>query len=128
MNSSILPLKNHRVEGGRCMLNPSRAQTSYHWCGVIVRREGCQHVVLVTLPWFKINRSVAKSPRVAEKCDVNIHSLTHMSSLMPLKIHHTTGDARVKSVQVENPYVTGNLEDRSVSSSDTFVTDHDSKF
>ncbi|GFV78825.1 hypothetical protein TNCV_4079251 [Trichonephila clavipes] len=33
-------------------------------------------VVLVTSPWFKITRSVAKSPHVAEQCDVSIHSLT----------------------------------------------------
>ncbi|GFX02018.1 hypothetical protein TNCV_372071 [Trichonephila clavipes] len=28
-------------------------------------------------PWFKTTRSVAKCPRVAERCDVNIHSLTN---------------------------------------------------
>ncbi|GFW53757.1 DUF4817 domain-containing protein [Trichonephila clavipes] len=33
--------------------------------------EGCQHV----RPWFKITWSVAKSPRVAEQCDVNIQSI-----------------------------------------------------
>ncbi|GFT45918.1 RNA-directed DNA polymerase from mobile element jockey [Trichonephila clavipes] len=32
-------------------------------------------VVLVTCPSFKVKRSVAKSPRVAEQCDVNDHSL-----------------------------------------------------
>ncbi|GFS65693.1 hypothetical protein TNCV_3853431 [Trichonephila clavipes] len=31
-------------------------------------------VVHVTGSWFKIAWSVAKSPRVAEQCDVNIHS------------------------------------------------------
>ncbi|GFT49360.1 hypothetical protein TNCV_4583291 [Trichonephila clavipes] len=50
---------------------------SFHWCGVVVRRRGASSgVVLVTCPWFKITRSIAKSPRVAEQCDVNIHSLT----------------------------------------------------
>ncbi|GFU10089.1 hypothetical protein TNCV_3448911 [Trichonephila clavipes] len=31
-------------------------------------------VVLITGPWLKISRSVAKSPRVDEQGDVNIHS------------------------------------------------------
>ncbi|GFU60495.1 hypothetical protein TNCV_2197421 [Trichonephila clavipes] len=33
--------KPHRV-GDRWMLNLSRDQTSSLWCGVVVRREGCQ--------------------------------------------------------------------------------------
>ncbi|GFY35291.1 histone-lysine N-methyltransferase SETMAR [Trichonephila clavipes] len=37
MSSSLLPQKTHHV-GKRCMLNPSRAQTSSRWCGVVVRR------------------------------------------------------------------------------------------
>ncbi|GFT06469.1 uncharacterized protein TNCV_3356021 [Trichonephila clavipes] len=41
MSSSPVPLKTRRV-GQRCMLNLSRAQMSCHWCGVVVRREGCQ--------------------------------------------------------------------------------------
>ncbi|GFW61450.1 hypothetical protein TNCV_346981 [Trichonephila clavipes] len=48
---------------------------SSRWCGVVVRRGGASSgVVHVTLPWFKITLSVAKSPRVAEQCDINIHS------------------------------------------------------
>ncbi|GFW06232.1 uncharacterized protein TNCV_37071 [Trichonephila clavipes] len=35
---SPVPLKAHRV-GKRCTLNMSRAQTSSHWCGVIVSDE-----------------------------------------------------------------------------------------
>ncbi|GFV63223.1 hypothetical protein TNCV_2662251 [Trichonephila clavipes] len=35
-SSSPVPLKTHRV-GVRCTLNLLRAQTSSHWCGVIVR-------------------------------------------------------------------------------------------
>ncbi|GFV09489.1 uncharacterized protein TNCV_3158871 [Trichonephila clavipes] len=65
----------------RCTFNLSRAQTSSRWCGAVVRRGGSSSgVVLVTLPWFKMTRSVAKSPRVAEQCDVNIHSLTRSVS------------------------------------------------
>ncbi|GFW57264.1 uncharacterized protein TNCV_541781 [Trichonephila clavipes] len=41
MSSSLVPLKTHRV-GQRCTLNLSRAETSSHWCGVVVRRAGCQ--------------------------------------------------------------------------------------
>ncbi|GFT50901.1 uncharacterized protein TNCV_1702031 [Trichonephila clavipes] len=39
--SSPVPLKTRRV-GQRCTLNLSRAETSSRWCGVVVRREGCQ--------------------------------------------------------------------------------------
>ncbi|GFX64126.1 uncharacterized protein TNCV_2090241 [Trichonephila clavipes] len=40
-SSSPVPLKTRRV-GQRCMLNLSRAETSSRWCGVVVRRGGCQ--------------------------------------------------------------------------------------
>ncbi|GFW43716.1 uncharacterized protein TNCV_4770651 [Trichonephila clavipes] len=73
-SSSPVPLKTRRV-GQRCMLNLSRAETSSRWCGVVVRRGGTSSVVVpVTGPWLKISWSVAKSPRVAEQCDVNINS------------------------------------------------------
>ncbi|GFW31439.1 uncharacterized protein TNCV_1287871 [Trichonephila clavipes] len=39
--SNPVPLKTRRV-GQRCTLNLSRAETSSRWCGVVVRREGCQ--------------------------------------------------------------------------------------
>ncbi|GFV51005.1 uncharacterized protein TNCV_2540931 [Trichonephila clavipes] len=39
--SSPVPLKTCRV-GERCTLNLPRAQTSSSWCGVVVRRGGCQ--------------------------------------------------------------------------------------
>ncbi|GFX06659.1 uncharacterized protein TNCV_382551 [Trichonephila clavipes] len=71
--SSPVPLKTRRV-GQRCTLNLSRAETSSRWCGVIVRRGGCQ-LRCRPRPWFKITWSVAKSPRVAEHCDVNIQSI-----------------------------------------------------
>ncbi|GFU99250.1 uncharacterized protein TNCV_2739111 [Trichonephila clavipes] len=72
-SSSPVPLKTRRV-GQRCTLNLSRAETSSRWCGVVVRRGGDNSgVVHVTRPWFKITWSVAKSLRVAEQCDVNIH-------------------------------------------------------
>ncbi|GFT11156.1 uncharacterized protein TNCV_1085031 [Trichonephila clavipes] len=40
-SSSPVPLKNHRVRK-RCTLNLPRDQTSFHWCGVVVSRGGCQ--------------------------------------------------------------------------------------
>ncbi|GFW91985.1 uncharacterized protein TNCV_2152651 [Trichonephila clavipes] len=49
------------------------------WSGVVVKRGQLKY--RPRLPWFKITRSVSKSPRVAEQCDVNIHSLDHESSL-----------------------------------------------
>ncbi|GFU55374.1 uncharacterized protein TNCV_200361 [Trichonephila clavipes] len=36
-----VPLKTRRV-GKRCNLNLSRAEMSTSWCGVVVRRGGCQ--------------------------------------------------------------------------------------
>ncbi|GFY14607.1 uncharacterized protein TNCV_4828101 [Trichonephila clavipes] len=39
--SSPVPLKTHRV-GQRCTLNLTRAEMSSRWCGVVVRRGGCQ--------------------------------------------------------------------------------------
>ncbi|GFU67060.1 uncharacterized protein TNCV_4969091 [Trichonephila clavipes] len=39
--SSPVSLKTRRV-GQRCTLNLSRAETSSRWCGVVVRRGGCQ--------------------------------------------------------------------------------------
>ncbi|GFT24519.1 uncharacterized protein TNCV_3253281 [Trichonephila clavipes] len=41
MSSIPVPLKTRRV-GQRCTLNLSRAETSSRWCGVVVRRRGCQ--------------------------------------------------------------------------------------
>ncbi|GFW98607.1 hypothetical protein TNCV_2757861 [Trichonephila clavipes] len=49
------------------------------WSGVVVQRGKLKY--RPRQPWFKITRSVSKSPRVAEQCDVNIHSLDHESSL-----------------------------------------------
>ncbi|GFU17066.1 uncharacterized protein TNCV_2480071 [Trichonephila clavipes] len=83
MSSFLVPLKTRRV-GERSTLNLSRAQTSSHGCGVVVKREGASSgVVLVTSPWFKMTRSVAKSSRVAEQCDINIHSLTDLWLAFP---------------------------------------------
>ncbi|GFX99140.1 uncharacterized protein TNCV_2493211 [Trichonephila clavipes] len=39
--SNPVPLKTRRV-GQRCTLNLSRAETSFRWCGVVVRRGGYQ--------------------------------------------------------------------------------------
>ncbi|GFV38098.1 uncharacterized protein TNCV_4204081 [Trichonephila clavipes] len=72
MSSNRVPLKTHRV-GERCMLNMSRAETSSRWCGVLVRRGGCQlrcqprHWTMVQN--YEVRRH---SPRVAEQCEVNI--------------------------------------------------------
>ncbi|GFY31382.1 uncharacterized protein TNCV_4989411 [Trichonephila clavipes] len=41
MSSNPVPLKTRRVEE-RCTLNLSRAQTSFRYCGVVVRRGRCQ--------------------------------------------------------------------------------------
>ncbi|GFW54004.1 uncharacterized protein TNCV_3828121 [Trichonephila clavipes] len=44
MSSSPVPLKTRRV-GQRCTLNLLRAETSSHWCGVVVRRGGASSYV-----------------------------------------------------------------------------------
>ncbi|GFV48468.1 uncharacterized protein TNCV_4587381 [Trichonephila clavipes] len=41
MSSIPVPLKT-RCVGQRCTLNLSRAETPSRWCGVVVRRGGCQ--------------------------------------------------------------------------------------
>ncbi|GFU18494.1 hypothetical protein TNCV_3787541 [Trichonephila clavipes] len=70
----MVPQKTHRV-GQRCTLNLSRAEISSRWCGVVVRRGFQLRCRPRHLTIFKISRSITKSPRVAEQCDVNIHSL-----------------------------------------------------
>ncbi|GFU91973.1 uncharacterized protein TNCV_3765981 [Trichonephila clavipes] len=74
MSSIQVPLKTRRV-GQRCTLNLSRAETSSRWCGVVVREGVPAQVSSTSLDHgSKITWSVAKSPRVAEQCDVNINS------------------------------------------------------
>ncbi|GFU95787.1 uncharacterized protein TNCV_4903791 [Trichonephila clavipes] len=91
---SPVPLETRRVEH-QCTLNLSRAEMSSRWCGVVVRREGASScVVHVTRAWFKNKWSITKSPRVAEQCDVNIHSLTpilfvYSTNTPPLQITQT---------------------------------------
>ncbi|GFU31737.1 hypothetical protein TNCV_1176141 [Trichonephila clavipes] len=59
-------------------VNPSRAKTSSHWCGVVVRRGGCQfrcrprHLTMVQN--YVVRR---QNPRVAEQCNVNIQSIEY---------------------------------------------------
>ncbi|GFV08351.1 hypothetical protein TNCV_327851 [Trichonephila clavipes] len=45
MSSSPVPPQTRRVEQ-RCTLNLSRDETSFHWCGVIVRRGGARSGVV----------------------------------------------------------------------------------
>ncbi|GFU52591.1 uncharacterized protein TNCV_617071 [Trichonephila clavipes] len=83
VTSSIpVPLKTRRV-GKRCTLNLSRAQTSSCWSGVVVKRGQLKYRPrhLTMAQNYIYTRSVSKSPRVAEQCDVNIHSLDHESSI-----------------------------------------------
>ncbi|GFV37357.1 uncharacterized protein TNCV_1757951 [Trichonephila clavipes] len=94
MSSGPVPLKTRRV-GQRCTLNLSRAQMPSRWCGVIVRRRGSQlrcrprHLTMVqnyesvtkNVALFSYMRSITKSPRVAEQCNVNIPSLVSFSTL-----------------------------------------------
>ncbi|GFU45981.1 uncharacterized protein TNCV_5102741 [Trichonephila clavipes] len=54
-SSSPVPLKTRRV-GQRCTLNLSRAEMSSRWCGVVVRRGGCQ---LRNLPEVRIENNIS---------------------------------------------------------------------
>ncbi|GFU81161.1 hypothetical protein TNCV_1118131 [Trichonephila clavipes] len=66
MSSSLVPFKTRRVRV-RYTVNLPRAEAFSYWCGVRVGRwNAISGVILVTLPWFNITRSVTKSPRVAE--------------------------------------------------------------
>ncbi|GFT91325.1 hypothetical protein TNCV_2169081 [Trichonephila clavipes] len=67
-------LRTRRVDKGRCTLNPSRLERPQE-------RGASSGVVHATRPWFKITWSVAKSPRVAEQCDVNIQSIDRSDSI-----------------------------------------------
>ncbi|GFX78572.1 hypothetical protein TNCV_30121 [Trichonephila clavipes] len=51
--------------------------------GMVVRRGGASSGV-VQITW-----SVAKSPRVADQCDVNIHSLA---------LNHVAGESRIRAL------------------------------
>ncbi|GFX34045.1 DDE_3 domain-containing protein [Trichonephila clavipes] len=88
MGSSPVPLKTRRV-GQRCTLNPSRAETSSRWCGVGVRRGGCQlrcrprHLTMVQNYVVR----VAKSPRVAEQCDQD-NALPHTARVAQDFLRH----------------------------------------
>ncbi|GFU49015.1 uncharacterized protein TNCV_2333091 [Trichonephila clavipes] len=76
MSSSPVPLKSCHV-GHRCTLNLSRAETSSRWCGVVFGRGVPAQVLSTSLDYDSKLRAPSKSPRVAEQCDVNIHSLTN---------------------------------------------------
>ncbi|GFT33889.1 uncharacterized protein TNCV_4383751 [Trichonephila clavipes] len=74
MSSSPVPLKTRRVGRERCTLNLSRAQASSRWCGVVVSR-GRYQLRCRPRHGTMAQNDEAKSPRVAEQCVVNIHSL-----------------------------------------------------
>ncbi|GFV42671.1 uncharacterized protein TNCV_840261 [Trichonephila clavipes] len=76
MSSSPVSLKIHHV-GEQCTLNLSRAQMSSHWSGVVVRKEDalrCRPRHLTMVQNYEVR---CQNPRVAEQCDLNIHSLIH---------------------------------------------------
>ncbi|GFV15918.1 uncharacterized protein TNCV_989011 [Trichonephila clavipes] len=97
MSSSPVPLKTHRV-GERYALNLPRAQTSSRCRGGVVRRGGASlGVVLVTYPWLKMTRSVAKSPRVAEQCEGHLKSLVHETLVEDLTARIVVASADIAS-------------------------------
>ncbi|GFV41806.1 hypothetical protein TNCV_3629571 [Trichonephila clavipes] len=52
-SSMLVPLEARRV-GKRCTLNLSRAQTSYRWSCVVVRRGGPSSGVAAVAEWYRI--------------------------------------------------------------------------
>ncbi|GFV22759.1 hypothetical protein TNCV_4278421 [Trichonephila clavipes] len=68
--------KKTRRVGQRCTLNLSRAEMSSRWCGVVVRKGVPAQVSPSSLDHAsKLRGPSLKAPRLAEQCDVNIHSL-----------------------------------------------------
>ncbi|GFU34660.1 hypothetical protein TNCV_1993731 [Trichonephila clavipes] len=74
MSSSPASIKIHRV-GKRYTLNLSRAQTSFRWCGVVVRRRGCQlryrprHLIMVQNNVRRANGDY--SPRLSNPLNIS---------------------------------------------------------
>ncbi|GFS64688.1 hypothetical protein TNCV_4684851 [Trichonephila clavipes] len=67
MNSSLVPQKTRRTEGSRYTLNMTRLKHPPVGVTWKLKDGGASSgVILVTSQWFKITRSVAESPRVAE--------------------------------------------------------------
>ncbi|GFV83367.1 uncharacterized protein TNCV_3055141 [Trichonephila clavipes] len=95
----------------RRTLNLSRAETSSRWCGVEVRRGGANSgVVYVTRPWLKMTWSVAKSPRVAEQCDVNIPSIwILLERICPFRPQGTQEDFLVENAMSPSQIVLFNF-------------------
>ncbi|GFV87846.1 hypothetical protein TNCV_781281 [Trichonephila clavipes] len=73
-------LKTRRV-GQQCTLNLSRAETSSRWSCVVVRKEVPAQVSSTLLDHG------SKSPRLADQCDVNIHSLTRPNPSQLPRVH-----------------------------------------
>ncbi|GFW34530.1 uncharacterized protein TNCV_1463811 [Trichonephila clavipes] len=119
-SSSPVPLKTRR-SWGRCTLNLSRAQTSSCWSGVVVKIRQLKYHPRQS--WFKITRSVSKSPRVAEQCDVTIHSLDHESSLklQLLEQNMTALPANNISVMLVTTDVNDNNEPDNIRINETFL-------
>ncbi|GFY28091.1 hypothetical protein TNCV_4394251 [Trichonephila clavipes] len=91
MSYSPVPLKT-RVIRERCTLNLSIAQTSSRWCGAIVKRGPVTRTTpeMFTGSWFEMTWSVAKSPRVAKQCDVNIPSFATNWTSETQRLQHST--------------------------------------
>ncbi|GFU98765.1 uncharacterized protein TNCV_1214811 [Trichonephila clavipes] len=71
-SSSPIPLKTRRV-GQRCTLNLSRAETSFHWCGV---RGVPAQVSSTSLDHgSKLRGPLPKALVLLNSCDVNIQSI-----------------------------------------------------
>ncbi|GFW03614.1 integrase catalytic domain-containing protein [Trichonephila clavipes] len=74
------PLSAPHFGGERCTLNLSRAQTSFRWCGMEVRREWGMPAQVLSSSLDrgpKLRGPPPKNRRLSEQCDVNIPSLTH---------------------------------------------------
>ncbi|GFU71740.1 transposable element Tc1 transposase [Trichonephila clavipes] len=75
--SSPVPLKTRRI-GQRCTLNLSRAETSSRWCGVVVRRGGCQlrcrprHLTMEDDGCIHVRRYAGE--RCLQECVIERHS------------------------------------------------------
>ncbi|GFV81446.1 uncharacterized protein TNCV_51701 [Trichonephila clavipes] len=90
MSSSPVPLKTRRV-GQRCTLNLSRAETSSHWCGVVIRRGVPAQVSATSLDHGSKLRGPATADRSTvkkERCMLYLFRL----KVLPLACCVSSGD------------------------------------
>ncbi|GFT82098.1 hypothetical protein TNCV_3910281 [Trichonephila clavipes] len=95
--SSPVPLKTRRV-GQRCTLNLSRAETSSRWCGVVVRRRGCQ--IRIPMCFSSIrngNRGEQYANDNVQRC---LHPCAELGETTISRMYHTGYDCIFPTINI----------------------------